>query len=137
MTSSNVCSLLVTSSHNLASSTWLVQGSPRSGAHCRSLLSFTTFYSSADPLLHRRPATNGQGRPHDALLSLAVGGFIQSLTEAKLASMNLKSPGFQVQHAQVPPPPALFSTSAPNRQSSAFNSSSSSYLPIPPISSAT
>ena len=66
--------------------------------------------------------------PMATLLSLAVGGSMQSQTEAKLASMDLKSPGLK---SNVPSSPSArtFNTSATNRQSLAFDSSSSSSSP--------
>ncbi|KAH8987228.1 hypothetical protein EDB86DRAFT_3245844 [Lactarius hatsudake] len=62
--------------------------------------------------------------PMTALLSPAVGGSMQSQMEAKLASMNLKSPGLK---STMPGSPSArtFNTSATNRQSLAFDSSSS------------
>ena len=66
--------------------------------------------------------------PMTALLSLAVGGSMQSPTEAKLASMNLKFPGLK---SNMPSSPSArtFNTSATNRQSLAFDSSSSFLSP--------
>jgi hypothetical protein len=63
-----------------------------------------------------------------ALLSPAVGGSMQSQMEAKLASMNLKSPGLK---SNMPSSPSArtFNTSATNRQSLAFDSSSSFLSP--------
>ena len=64
-----------------------------------------------------------------ALLSPAVGGSMQSQMEAKLASMNLKSPGLK---STMPGSPSArtFNTSAnPNRQSLVFDSSSSFLSP--------
>ncbi|KAH9012277.1 hypothetical protein EDB85DRAFT_1900469 [Lactarius pseudohatsudake] len=74
--------------------------------------------------------------PMTALLSPAVGGSIQSQMEAKLATMNLKSPGLK---STMPGSPSArtFNTSATNRQSLAFYPSFLSYLEIPPIPSAT
>ncbi|KAH9008307.1 hypothetical protein EDB84DRAFT_1269918 [Lactarius hengduanensis] len=71
-----------------------------------------------------------------ALLSPAVGGSMQSQMEAKLASMNLKSPGLK---STIPgfPSTRTFNTSATNRHSLASNSSSSFLSPDPPIPSAT
>jgi hypothetical protein len=66
--------------------------------------------------------------PMTALLSPAVGGSMQSQMEAKLASMNLKSPGLK---STMPGSPSArtFNTSATNRQSLAFDSSSSFLSP--------
>ena len=66
--------------------------------------------------------------PMTALLSPAVGGSMQSQMEAKLASMNLKSPGLK---SNMPGSPSArtFNTSATNRQSLAFDSSSSFLSP--------
>ena len=66
--------------------------------------------------------------PMTALLSPAVGGSMQSQMEAKLASMNLKSPGLK---SNMPSSPSTrsFNTSATNRQSLAFDSSSSFLSP--------
>ena len=66
--------------------------------------------------------------PMTALLSPAVGGSMQSQMEAKLASMNLKSPGLK---SNMPSSPSArtFNTSATNRQSLAFDSSSSFLSP--------
>ncbi|KAH9066116.1 hypothetical protein EDB83DRAFT_737518 [Lactarius deliciosus] len=58
--------------------------------------SFKIFYSSTDPLLHHRPATMARADPMTALLTpTAVWGAMQSQMEAKLANMNLKSPGLK------------------------------------------
>jgi hypothetical protein len=66
--------------------------------------------------------------PMTALLSPAVGGSMQSQMEAKLASMNLKSPGLK---SNMPSSPSArtFNTSATSRQSLAFDSSSSFLSP--------
>ncbi|KAH8987229.1 hypothetical protein EDB86DRAFT_3245845 [Lactarius hatsudake] len=66
--------------------------------------------------------------PMTALLSPAVGGSMQSQMEAKLASMNLKSPGLK---STMPGSPSActFNASATNRQSLAFDSSSSFLSP--------
>ncbi|KAI0292673.1 hypothetical protein B0F90DRAFT_1671086 [Multifurca ochricompacta] len=67
--------------------------------------------------------------PMTALLSPAVGGSMQSQMEAKLASMNLKSPGLK---STMPGSPSTrsFNTSAnSNRQSLAFESTSSFLSP--------
>ncbi|KAF8256904.1 hypothetical protein EI94DRAFT_1774759 [Lactarius quietus] len=66
--------------------------------------------------------------PMTALLSPAVGGSMQSQMEAKLASMNLKSPGLK---SNMPSSPSArsFNTSTTNRQSLAFDSSSSFLSP--------
>src|ERR1700761_4637571 len=67
--------------------------------------------------------------PMTALLSPAVGGSMQSQMEAKLASMNLKSPGLK---SNMPSSPSArtFNTSATNRQSLAFDLSSSFLSPV-------
>ncbi|KAH9012279.1 hypothetical protein EDB85DRAFT_2159186 [Lactarius pseudohatsudake] len=59
--------------------------------------------------------------PMTALLSPAVGGSMQSQMEAKLANSKSTMPGF--------PSPRTFNTSATNRQSLAFDSSSSFLSP--------
>ncbi|KAH9010355.1 hypothetical protein EDB83DRAFT_2530712 [Lactarius deliciosus] len=102
---------------------WFKVLSEAERAHSRSLQSITTFYSSTDPLLHHRPATNGQGRPHDCSSEPGCRGFHAEQMEAKLASMNLKSPGLK---STVPGSPSArtFNISATNRQSLAFDSSS-------------
>jgi hypothetical protein len=66
--------------------------------------------------------------PMTALLSQAVGGSMQSQVEAKLVSMNLKSP---VLKSSMPSSTSArtFNTSATNRQWLAFNSSSSFLSP--------
>ncbi|KAH9010367.1 hypothetical protein EDB83DRAFT_2581725 [Lactarius deliciosus] len=66
--------------------------------------------------------------PMTALLSPAVGGSMQSQMEAKLASMNLKSPGLK---STMPGSPSArtFNTRATNHQSLAFDSSSSFLSP--------
>ena len=46
-----------------------------------------------------------RARPMTTLLSLAVGGSMQSQTEAKLASMNLKSPGLKSNMPSSPSAP--------------------------------
>ena len=63
-----------------------------------------------------------------ALLSPAVGGSMQCQMEAKLASMNLKSPGLK---SNMPSSPSArtFNTNATNRQSLALDSTSSSLSP--------
>ncbi|KAH9016728.1 hypothetical protein EDB84DRAFT_1523849, partial [Lactarius hengduanensis] len=69
--------------------------------------------------------------PMTALLSPAVGGSMQSQMEAKLASINLKSPGLK--STMLGSPSArTFNISAMNRQSLTFDSSSSP-LQMPPI----
>ena len=134
MPSSNVCGLLIISFHDL---TWYasVRDSLRSRASSRPLLySLTTFYSSANPLLHHRLTTNGQGRLHYCYPSPGVGGSMQS-QEAKLASMNLKSPRLK---SNMPGSTSArtFNTSTTSRQSLAFDSCLPSYPLIPPILSA-
>ncbi|KAI9430976.1 hypothetical protein H4582DRAFT_2063227 [Lactarius indigo] len=66
--------------------------------------------------------------PMTALLSPAIGGSMQSQMEAKLASMNLKSPGLK---STMPGSPSArtFNTSTTNRQLLAFDSSSSFLSP--------
>ena len=126
VTSSNVCSLLVASSYHLTFSTGF-GGSLRSRAHIRSFQSFKTFYSSADPLLHRRPATNDQGRPHDCSMSAAVGGsmwsrmrVISNLPDSSPAYPVLPLPSLQHQ-CHEPPVTRIHSSSSPNSANSAGN----------------
>ncbi|KAI9507782.1 hypothetical protein F5148DRAFT_956481, partial [Russula earlei] len=66
--------------------------------------------------------------PMTALLSPAVGGSMQSQMEAKLATMSLKSPGLK---STMPSSPSTrnFSTTNPNRQSLAFDPTSSFLSP--------
>ena len=63
-----------------------------------------------------------------ALLSPAVGGSMQSQMEAKLASMNLKSPGLKSNMPSSPSSRNFSNTANPNRQSLAFDSAPSSFL---------
>lgn len=66
--------------------------------------------------------------PMTALLSPAMGGSMQSQMEAKLASMNLKSPGLK---SGMPSSPSARNFSAPvnpNRQSLALDNASSNFL---------
>jgi hypothetical protein len=63
-----------------------------------------------------------------ALLSPAVGGSMQSQMEAKLASMNLKSPGLKSNMPSSPSTRNFSNTANPNRQSLAFDSTPSSFL---------
>jgi SAM domain (Sterile alpha motif) len=63
-----------------------------------------------------------------ALLSPAIGGSMQSQMEAKLASMNLKSPGLKSNMPSSPSARNFSSTANPNRQSLAFDSTPSSFL---------
>ncbi len=63
-----------------------------------------------------------------ALLSPAVGGSMQSQMEAKLASMNLKSPGLKSNMPSSPSARNFSNTANPNRQSLAFDSTPSSFL---------
>ena len=67
--------------------------------------------------------------PMTALLSPAVGGSMQSQMEAKLASMNLKSPGLKSNMPSSPSTRNFTNTANPNRQSLAFDSSSSFLSP--------
>ena len=92
MPSNNVCSLLIASFHDLTVSKGS-RFSPKQSAQPF----FTVFHNI---LLKCRstsssPSCNKLARadPITALLSLAVGGIMQSQMEAKLVSMNLKSPG--------------------------------------------
>jgi len=64
-----------------------------------------------------------------ALLSPAVGGSMQSQMEAKLASMSLKSPGLKSNMPSSPSTRNFTSTANPNRQSLAFDSTSSFLSP--------
>src|SRR5260370_34578079 len=66
--------------------------------------------------------------PMTALLSPAVGGSMQSQMEAKLASMNLKSPGLKSNMPSSPSARNFSNTANPNRQSLAFDSTPSSFL---------
>jgi len=66
--------------------------------------------------------------PMTALLSPAIGGSMQSQMEAKLASMNLKSPGLKSNMPSSPSARNFSSTTNPNRQSLAFDSTPSSFL---------
>src|SRR6266478_6461602 len=66
--------------------------------------------------------------PMTALLSPAVGGSMQSQMEAKLASMNLKSPGLKSNMPSSPSTRNFSNTANPNRQSLAFDSTPSSFL---------
>ena len=66
--------------------------------------------------------------PMTALLSPAIGGSMQSQMEAKLASMNLKSPGLKSNMPSSPSTRNFSSTANPNRQSLAFDSTPSSFL---------
>ena len=91
MPSNNVCSLLIASFHDLTVSKGS-RFSPKQSAQPF----FTVFHNI---LLKCRstsssPSCNKLARadPITALLSLAVGGIMQSQMEAKLVSMNLKSP---------------------------------------------
>ncbi len=61
--------------------------------------------------------------PMTALLSPAVGSSVQSQMKAKLASMSLKSPGLSANMSSSPSARS-FNTSATNRQSLVFDSSS-------------
>ncbi|KAH9013865.1 hypothetical protein EDB85DRAFT_2280747 [Lactarius pseudohatsudake] len=78
------------------------------------------------PILHHRPATNGQGRPHDC--SFEPGSMQSQMEEAQLASMNLKLPGLK---STIPGSlsAGTFNTSAMNRQSFVFDTSSSFLSP--------
>jgi len=67
--------------------------------------------------------------PMTALLSPAVGGSMQSQMEAKLASMSLKSPGLKSNMPSSPSTRNFTSTANPNRQSLAFDSTSSFLSP--------
>ncbi|KAI0049426.1 hypothetical protein FA95DRAFT_1489251 [Auriscalpium vulgare] len=66
--------------------------------------------------------------PMTALLSPAVGGSMQNQMEAKLASMNMKSPGFKSPVPGSPSARTFSAGAAANRQSLAFESSGSSFL---------
>ena len=67
--------------------------------------------------------------PMTALLSPAVGGSMQSQMEAKLASMNLKSPGLKSTMPGSPSTRNFSGTANPNRQSLAFDTTSSFLSP--------
>ena len=130
MPSSNVSSFLVLSlSHDLTSLTttgFKVLSEAERTAALYSLLQHSTqvqirfFITVLQQMARADPMT--------ALLSPAVGGSMQSQMEAKLASMNLKSPGLK---SNMPSSPSArtFNTSATNRQSLAFDSSSSFLSP--------
>jgi len=105
-----------------------VQGSLGSRAHSRSLQSFATFDSSSDPLLHHRPATNGQGRPHDCFSEPGCRGFHAETDGNQTCQYESQVSRTQVQHAQFSPT-CSFNTSATNRQSLVFDSSSSFLSP--------
>jgi SAM domain (Sterile alpha motif) len=67
--------------------------------------------------------------PMTALLSPAVGGSMQSQMEAKLASMSLKSPGLKSNMPSSPSTRNFSNTANPNRQSLAFDTTSSFLSP--------
>jgi hypothetical protein len=67
--------------------------------------------------------------PMTALLSPAVGGSMQSQMEAKLASMSLKSPGLKSNMPSSPSARNFSNTTNPNRQSLAFDTTSSFLSP--------
>jgi len=67
--------------------------------------------------------------PMTALLSPSVGGSVQSQMEAKLASMSLKSPGLKSNMPSSPSARNFSNTTNPNRQSLAFDSTSSFLSP--------
>jgi hypothetical protein len=67
--------------------------------------------------------------PMTALLSPAVGSSMQSQMEAKLASMNLKSPGLKSTMPSSPSARNFSNTANPNRQSLVFDSTSSFLSP--------
>jgi len=67
--------------------------------------------------------------PMTALLSPAVGGSMQSQMEAKLANMSLKSPGLKSNMPSSPSTRNFTNTTNPNRQSLAFDSTSSFLSP--------
>ncbi|KAH8994167.1 hypothetical protein EDB86DRAFT_3169593 [Lactarius hatsudake] len=100
----------------------MVQCSPKQSAQPL----FTVYYNSTDPILHHRPATNGQGRLHDC--SFEPGSMQSQMEEAQLASTNLKSPRLK---STIPDSlsAGTFNTSATNRQSFAFDTSSSFLSP--------
>ena len=121
MPSSDVCCLLIDSSHVLT-----LKGSkffPKQGAQPL----FTTLYSSANPLLHHRPATNSQGRPHDCSLSAAVGGSMRSQMKA-ISNLPDSSPTYP-----VPPLPALQHQCHELPVARIRLELVLTYLPIPPI----
>ncbi|KAI9430745.1 hypothetical protein BJY52DRAFT_1343230, partial [Lactarius psammicola] len=105
-----------------------VQGSLRSRAHRRSLQSFATFYSSSNPLLHPCLATNSHSQSHDYSSEPGSRGF-RAKPDGSHASMNIKSPGLK-SNMSGPPFACTFNTSAnPNRQSLAFDLTSSFLSP--------
>ncbi|KAI9436710.1 hypothetical protein H4582DRAFT_2078406 [Lactarius indigo] len=94
----------------------------------RTIQSFITFYSSSDPLLHHRPATNGRADLVIALLSPAVevsnaepDGSQACKYESQSAGLKSTMPGSPIART--------FNTSATNRRSLAFDSSSSFLSP--------
>ena len=130
MPSRNVSSFLVlSSSHDLISPTttgFKVLSEAERTAALYSLLQHSTqvqirFFIT---VLHQMVRAD----PITALLSPSVEGSMQSQMEAKHASMNLKSPGLE---SNMPSSPSTrtFNTSATNRQSPAFDSSSSFLSP--------
>ena len=130
MPSRNVSSFLVlSSSHDLISPTttgFKVLSEAERTAALYSLLQHSTqvqirFFIT---VLHQMVRAD----PITALLSPSVEGSMQSQMEAKHASMNLKSPRLK---SNMPSSPSTrtFNTSATNRQSPAFDSSSSFLSP--------
>ena len=92
-------SLLVSLSHI---SYYKVPGCLQSRAHSRSSRSYTTFYSSADPLLHRRPATNGQGRPNGYTSEPGRRGIHAEPDGSQTCQYGSQVSRTQVQRAQFP-----------------------------------
>ena len=92
---------------------------------------FTVFHNillkcsstSSSPSCNKWP-----GLPHYCSLSPAVGGSVQSQMEAKLVSMNLRSPRLK-SHMPSFPSTRTINTSAMNHQSLVFDSSSSFLSP--------
>ena len=126
MLSSNVC---ISSSITLIiSPSPRVQNSLQSLAHSRSLQTFATFHSSANRLLHHRPATNGQGRSHGCFSEPCCRGFYAEADGSQACQYESQVDRTQVQLAQ-PLSAWTFKTSATNRQSLTFDSSSSFLSP--------
>ena len=104
----------------------IVQGPSGSGAHGR-FYSLSQHYSQIHlfiTVLQQMVRTNHM----TALLSPIVGGYVRSQMENRLASMSLKSPSLK---SNMPSSPSVrtFNTRATNRQSLAFDSSSSFLSP--------
>ena len=120
MPPSNVCSLLIASFHDLT----CIQGCKIiSEAECRAAVYSLSQYSTQVQIRCFITVLQQMARadPMTALLSPAVCGSMQSQMEARLANMNLKSPGLK---SNVPGSPSArtFDTTTTNCQSLAFDS---------------